>query len=102
MLAVFFRQAEQTQQRRLRALDEDVVRFMRTLEESIILTLGDFGITAARLRGFPGVWVGEAKVGGRITSLAGGLLEPIARANTERFIKALEAGLGKGLPKRPD
>jgi lipoate-protein ligase B len=46
----------------LRALDEDVVRFMRALEESIIRTLGDFGIAAARLRGFPGVWVGEAKI----------------------------------------
>ncbi len=46
----------------LRALDEDVVRFMRTLEESIIRTVADFGIVGARRRGFPGVWVGEAKL----------------------------------------
>lgn len=46
----------------LRALDEDVVAFMRALEESIIRTVGDFGIAAGRLRGFPGVWVGEAKI----------------------------------------
>ena len=46
----------------LRALDEDIVRFMRALEESIIRTVADFGIAAARLRGFPGVWVGEAKI----------------------------------------
>ncbi len=46
----------------LRALDEDVVRFMRALEESVIRTVADFGITGSRRRGFPGVWVGEAKI----------------------------------------
>src|SRR3972149_6635065 len=46
----------------LRALDEDVVRFMRALEESILRTVADFGITGSRRRGFPGVWVGEAKI----------------------------------------
>src|SRR3970040_795677 len=46
----------------LRALDEDVVRFMRALEESIIRTVADFGITGSRRRGFPGGSVGEAKI----------------------------------------
>ncbi len=46
----------------LRALDEDVVRFMRALEESVIRAVADFGISAVRVRGFPGVWVGEAKL----------------------------------------
>jgi len=46
----------------LRAMDEDVVRFMRALEESVIRTVADFGIVAGRLRGFPGVWAGEAKL----------------------------------------
>jgi lipoate-protein ligase B len=46
----------------LRALDEDVVRYMRTLEESLIRTLAGFGIDAERERGYPGVWVGGAKV----------------------------------------
>ncbi len=46
----------------LQALHEDVVRFMRALEESIIRTLDDFGIPAARLRGYPGVWAGDAKI----------------------------------------
>ncbi|MDR7427765.1 MAG: lipoyl(octanoyl) transferase LipB [Armatimonadota bacterium] len=46
----------------LRAMDEDVVRFMRALEESVIRTVADFGINAVRMRGFPGVWVGEAKL----------------------------------------
>jgi len=46
----------------LRALDEDVVRYMRALEESIIRTLADFGVAGARQRGFPGVWVGDAKI----------------------------------------
>jgi len=46
----------------LRALDEDVVRYMRTLEESLIRTLAVFGIEAGRERGYPGVWVNGAKV----------------------------------------
>jgi len=46
----------------LRALDEDVVRYMRSLEESIVATLAAFGIAGGRLRGYPGVWVDGAKV----------------------------------------
>jgi lipoate-protein ligase B len=46
----------------LRALQEDVVRYMRLLEESVIATLAAFGIAGARLRGYPGVWVDGAKV----------------------------------------
>lgn len=46
----------------LRALQEDVVRYMRLLEESVIVTLAAFGIAGARLRGYPGVWVDGAKV----------------------------------------
>lgn len=46
----------------LRALNEDIVRFMRTLEGSVIATLETFGITAGRERGFPGVWVDGAKI----------------------------------------
>jgi len=46
----------------LRALDEDVVRYMRTLEESLIRTLAVFGIEGGRERGYPGVWVGGSKV----------------------------------------
>lgn len=46
----------------LKALDEDVVRYMRSLEESVIATLAVFGIAGTRLRGYPGVWVDGAKV----------------------------------------
>ena len=46
----------------LRALDEDVVRFVRLLEATLIRVLETFGIEAARRRGYPGVWVGEAKI----------------------------------------
>ncbi len=46
----------------LRAINEDIVRFMRTLEGSVIATLETFGITAGRERGFPGVWVDGAKI----------------------------------------
>ena len=46
----------------LGALDEDVVRYVRGLEAALIGTLERFGIAGARLRGYPGVWVGDAKV----------------------------------------
>ncbi len=46
----------------LRALDEDVVRYVRLLEATLIAALGTWGIGAERVRGYPGVWVGEAKI----------------------------------------
>jgi len=36
---------------------EDVGRLVRGLEEAMIRTAGDFGVTAQRLHGFPGIWV---------------------------------------------
>ena len=36
---------------------EDVGRLVRGLEEAMILTAADFGVTAARLEGLPGIWV---------------------------------------------
>jgi carbon monoxide dehydrogenase subunit G len=35
-------------------------------------------------------WSGEANVSGRLASVAGGLLEPLARKNIERFITAVQ------------
>ena len=35
----------------------DIHRYMRTLEEGIIRTLADFGITAGRIEGLTGVWL---------------------------------------------
>jgi lipoate-protein ligase B len=46
----------------LRTHNEDVVKYVRSLEETIIHTLADFGITARRVRGYPGVWVSEEKI----------------------------------------
>lgn len=36
---------------------QDLGRFVRGLEEAMIRTAADFGVTADRLKGFPGVWV---------------------------------------------
>lgn len=47
----------------LRALDEDVVRYVRLLEGALLRSLEEFGIAATRVRRYPGVWVGEAKIG---------------------------------------
>jgi lipoate-protein ligase B len=46
----------------LRAFDEDVGRYVRTLEGALIDALAAWQITADRLKGFPGVWAGGAKV----------------------------------------
>lgn len=39
-------------------------------------------------------WTGRALVAGRLPSLAGGLLEPLARKNIDRLIDGLKAALG--------
>lgn len=45
-----------------RAGQRDVVAYVRRLEAMLILVLADFGITAERNAGFPGVWIGDEKV----------------------------------------
>ena len=45
----------------LRAYRQDVDWYMRALEEVAIRALGDVGLTAERLPGLTGVWVGGAK-----------------------------------------
>ncbi|WP_005031377.1 lipoyl(octanoyl) transferase LipB [Holophaga foetida] len=47
----------------LRGGRRDVGRFVRNLEEAMIRTAGDFGVTATRLSGCPGIWVGDRKLG---------------------------------------
>ena len=40
----------------------DVRRYVRDLEEVLILTAGDFGVAAGRREGLIGVWVGQEKL----------------------------------------
>ena len=40
----------------------DVGRYLRNLEGCLIDVLADFGIAAARLEGFTGVWLGDRKI----------------------------------------
>lgn len=40
---------------------QDLGRFVRGLEEAMIRTAGEFGVSADRLKGFPGVWVGTPR-----------------------------------------
>ena len=40
----------------------DIHRYLRTLEEAVILTLADFDIAAGRIDGLTGVWVGQRKI----------------------------------------
>lgn len=46
----------------LRPLDEDVGRYVRLLEATLIEALRPFGIAAGRMPGYPGVWVEDAKI----------------------------------------
>ncbi|HXF81908.1 MAG TPA: lipoyl(octanoyl) transferase LipB [bacterium] len=46
----------------LSARGEDIVGYMRALEETLLRTLGDFGIQAERVRAYPGAWVGAEKI----------------------------------------
>ena len=46
----------------LRGYNEDIGKYMRSLEETLLRTLAGFGIEAQRVRGFPGAWVGEEKI----------------------------------------
>ena len=39
----------------------DIHKYLRLLEESVILTLADYGVTGQRLDGFTGVWVNAEK-----------------------------------------
>ena len=41
----------------------DVHRYVRDLEEVMVRTAADFGITAGRIQGLTGVWVGADKLG---------------------------------------
>jgi len=46
----------------LRSYDEDIGAFMRTLEQTLLDVLGDFGIPAVRQPGYPGVWADGTKI----------------------------------------
>jgi carbon monoxide dehydrogenase subunit G len=39
-------------------------------------------------------WRGQAQIFGRLTSIAGGLLEPLARKNVQRVVESLQQALG--------
>ncbi|TAK28563.1 MAG: lipoyl(octanoyl) transferase LipB [Chloroflexota bacterium] len=46
----------------LRRLGSDILTFVRGLEEAVIQTLADFGVSAGRSSGETGVWVGNEKI----------------------------------------
>jgi lipoyl(octanoyl) transferase len=46
----------------------DVHRYVRCLEEAVIRTIADYGVTGARVEGYTGVWVSGPPVGGHTGS----------------------------------
>jgi lipoyl(octanoyl) transferase len=47
----------------------DIHRYMRQLEEAVILTLAEFGLAAGRIPGLTGVWLGEGAHARKICAL---------------------------------
>jgi lipoate-protein ligase B len=47
----------------------DYHAYLRSLEQALINTLANFGISAGRLRGFSGVWVGDEGEEGKIAAI---------------------------------
>lgn len=47
----------------------DIHRYMRLLEEAIILTVGEYGINAGRIPGLTGVWLDDAKGARKICAM---------------------------------
>ena len=54
--------------------------------------VASFDVTAAGI-GTKVTWQGEAQIFGRLTSVAGGLLEPLGRKQVQKLIDALQAAL---------
>ena len=46
----------------LRNFGQDIHRYLRDLEEGIIISLARIGVTGSRLPGLTGVWVGDRKI----------------------------------------
>jgi lipoate-protein ligase B len=46
----------------LGSINRDIYNFLRNLEETIILALGNFGLRARRIKGLTGVWVDNKKI----------------------------------------
>jgi len=40
----------------------DLLRYLRQLEQTVILALASYGVAAGRIAGLTGVWVGDAKI----------------------------------------
>jgi len=40
----------------------DLLRYLRQLEETLIIALAGYGVSAGRIAGLTGVWVGDAKI----------------------------------------
>jgi uncharacterized protein len=53
-----------------------------------------FDLQAARDGETKVVWLGQSNVVGRIASLAGGMLEPLAKKNVQKLIDGLQKALG--------
>ena len=63
----------------------DIKSFMRALEQAVVRTCGDFGVSAKPIEGLAGVWVGERKICSMGPRLP--LLDKLPRPRPERELR---------------
>lgn len=77
----------------------DVTRYVRMVEETAIRLLKQYGIEAGRVKEYPGVWVGPAKIGAVGIAIKGGVtmhgLAVNVEPNLAHFGMINPCGIGK-------
>jgi lipoate-protein ligase B len=84
---------------KLASFGNDVHDYVRRLEQSVIDLLSEYGITAQRNAGYPGVWVGQTKIAAIGVAIRGGITKHGMALNVDpnlaHFRMINPCGLGK-------
>jgi len=85
----------------LRENRRDAHRYLRDLEEGLIATSAAHGVTASRISGFTGIWVGDAKLAAIGVRIGTGWVTSHGFAlNVDRDLKGFEAIVPCGIRDR--
>ncbi len=78
----------------------DVGAYLRGLEQSLIDTLGEFGIQAGRMENYTGVWIGDEKIAAIGVKLAGGITTHGFALNVTTDLELFSHILPCGIPDK--